>query len=698
LLKQLVIESPTTPGVWELAPRSWGDRISVVVVFALAHVLLIWLGYGLREAGNVPAVLWPAAGLAFVALRLSTLSLWPALIATQLLVEFGMRLLLQHPFVPQIAALFTATNCVSAMVGATIVRLLVRDITQTNLRVPLCFFLATATGGLAGAVMGVTLRYGSIPSTLNNMNVLQVWWAGNWLGALTMAPVLFYWFPPVRSRQSELTRRSGLELAVVSLLLLSAAVYVFSATSGAASSLLQLPVVLAVFLTYAAFRFPSRWSATLAALTILLCAGLASESRGPFVGVNDSFTRIAAVQGFLILLAVLTPFISILALQSRLALGRLRTSDARYREFVQFSTEAIWRVELTPPMPVTLPRDEQVQWLRRHARIVEFSHSYRDIDTAALRGSALPWRSELPWCAVVESQIIEVAQQGASKGGLRFASDSQEPHRTFMASFFGVVHEGALHRIWGVARDISELMQLNARLVREQEKIRGYARQIVTADEKARRATAVDLHDGIGQSLVGMAMTLKMAREHASPDVRMLLEEMHKNLREVQERTRHMISDLSPPGLYELGLEPALQWLAVYVRGQNQLHVELDCRVQDGTIDLNMRVLVFKLVRELLRNVVKHAGVRTAKVVVLCDAQQLRVEVSDQGRGFEWQLDMFGAATGGFGLWSIADRVSEAGGTFNVEAAPGRGSRFEMILPIRTRTDLTETGNRWLHG
>jgi signal transduction histidine kinase len=150
----------------------------------------------------------------------------------------------------------------------------------------------------------------------------------------------------------------------------------------------------------------------------------------------------------------------------------------------------------------------------------------------------------------------------------------------------------------------------------------------------------------------------------------------------VQERTRHMISDLSPPGLYELGLAPALQWLALYVRAHDQLHVDLAVNVNEDAIRLEFRVLVFKLVRELLRNVIKHAGVNFAQVSVHGDMQELRVEVVDNGKGFEWQLDMFGARSGGFGLWSIGDRVQEAGGRFAVDTGPGRGSRFEMVFPI----------------
>src|ERR1700679_161869 len=82
-----------------------------------------------------------------------------------------------------------------------------------------------------------------------------------------------------------------------------------------------------------------------------------------------------------------------------------------------------------------------------------------------------------------------------------------------------------------------------------------------------RRATAVDLHDGMGQHLVSLAMTLNAAASRAPPEVRLLLGEATHTVREVQSITQKVIADLSPPGLYELGLEPALKWLSVYMRG-----------------------------------------------------------------------------------------------------------------------------------
>ena len=118
-----------------------------------------------------------------------------------------------------------------------------------------------------------------------------------------------------------------------------------------------------------------------------------------------------------------------------------------------------------------------------------------------------------------------------------------------------------------------------------------------------------------------------------------LLDDVRALLRDVQERTRSMIADLSPPGLYDLGLEPALQWLAVYARQHDHLQVELETRLREDAIPIEMRVLVFKLVRELLRNVVKHAGVSAARVQVHGDRNTITVEVRDEGKGFEWKPD-----------------------------------------------------------
>jgi signal transduction histidine kinase len=164
--------------------------------------------------------------------------------------------------------------------------------------------------------------------------------------------------------------------------------------------------------------------------------------------------------------------------------------------------------------------------------------------------------------------------------------------------------------------------------------------------------------------------------------VRALIGEAAALLRDVQSATQKVIADLSPPGLYDLGLASALQWLCVQMRGKDDLQVDLKTSVDDSKYDLDQRVLAYKIVRELLRNVVKPAGVKQARVVVTQSPGELRLEVSDAGVGFEWQLDLFESRDRGFGLWSVVDRVKDAKGEVTVDTAPGKGCRVRVLLPL----------------
>ena len=693
LTERLTSETGEAGTPWDVLLILFRGPVRIFAAFVIAHSGLILLGYSFKESIGDPSLMWPSAGLAFALLWVSPRRYWPVFLILQFAVEVSIGAVLQKPFIPAYGALFALANCIDAVVGASIARLLMQNPAQVRTRHTLQFMLAIAGGALAGALLGAWVNTSPFFSPLDYLHQLQIWWAGDWLGSLIVAPVVFCWLSPLRARIPELALRSRVELLALAVVLALASLYVFSFSWGRATSIFQLPFVLMVLMVYVAYQMPPRWSASLVAMTVCICVHEAARGHGPFV-TADSFVRVAQVQAFLATMAAMTFVLTNSTFEKRIALGRLRESDYRYRSFVELNSEAVWRVELMHPMPLDLPVEGQLQWLRTEARIVESSRSYQQLDAAARGDGVLNWRSEVPWCAACEAQLPLLVKNQYTADGLRFNVDIHGKRHAFVTAFSGVVEAGRLRRIWGVARDITELMDLNSRLVREQDRLKSYARQIVTAEEKARRATAVDLHDGIGQSLVGMAMTLEVASQHATGEVRILVDEVRGKLREVQERTRHMISDLSPPGLYDLGLGPALQWLAVYVRGHDHLHVELDVRVREDAIRIDMRVLVFKLVRELLRNVVKHAGVQAARVAVNGDMERLHVEVSDRGRGFEWQMDMFGAASGGFGLWSIADRVHEAGGTFRVDAAPGRGSRFEMEFPLRQAA--VESGRYWL--
>ena len=364
---------------------------------------------------------------------------------------------------------------------------------------------------------------------------------------------------------------------------------------------------------------------------------------------------------------------------------RLRRSDERFRNFVEMSSEAVWQVELTAPMPLGLERQATIEWLRRHAHVEECNLPYRELNRAVGVPDAefRTWRADSPWSVVYLDHLESAAGRGYSVDGLQFSLGSAANRRTYLTGFTGVVEGNALVRIWGVARDITQLVELNESLKQNQARLQQYARQLTSAEERARRSAAVDLHDGIGQQLAGLALTLEAGFASAPPQVRIVLEQAARLLRDIHAKTQRIIADLSPPGLYELGLDAALKWLSVYMRGQDNLRIDLLVRVDDSAFDLELRILAFKLIRELLRNVVKHSGVEAAKVTVSMTADELFIDVADQGVGFEWQLSLFDSRGGGFGLWSIGERVREAGGELNVDTAPGHGCSVSITLPLK---------------
>jgi signal transduction histidine kinase len=662
---------------WAATLSRRGGVPGVMAAFLVLYLLLVLLGYLCKETGNELTLLWPAAGLLFSALWLSPARLWPAYLVMQVAVEIMVGSFFQEPFRPLTALAFTSANSLDAIVGALIARALIRNRTAVHVRQVLQFAVATWIGSAASAALGAWLEMSY--SNLGYWHQLQLWWAGHWLGTLTITPVVFAWAVPLRKLHPSLRLRSIHELLLFAVLIIVATVWIFTTRSGNAGSVLQLPVVLAVIIVAASFRLPPRWSAMLAAASVVIAAVMAARYAGPFEVANP-FLRVLQLQSFLTALMGISFLLTTALAEMRITMERLTDSEERYRSLVELSTEAVWRIELEEPMDASMSWQEQLQWLRTHACVAECNSAYQQMDDHG--GVPRRWRKELAWITAYEQQLQQAAKQHYSIDSLRFNGVRSGQTRAYLASFSGVVSNGTLLRIWGVARDVTELVDLNAQLLIEQSRLKTYARQIVSAEEMARRATAVDLHDGIGQVLVGMGMMLDVARDQATDPVRHLIDESRLRLREVQETTRDLIADLSPPGLYDLGLSPALQWLSDTLRNNDNLHVDLDVELQEDLVPMTVRALVFKLVRELLRNVIKHAGVRDASVTVRGDHERVRVTVSDEGKGFEWEKSLSSSRTGGFGLLSVAGRINEAGGEIRVDTAPGKGARFEMQFPL----------------
>jgi signal transduction histidine kinase len=217
------------------------------------------------------------------------------------------------------------------------------------------------------------------------------------------------------------------------------------------------------------------------------------------------------------------------------------------------------------------------------------------------------------------------------------------------------------------------------RILDYQEKLRQMAFDASLAEERERRRIAADLHDRIGQALTLANMKLESLRKHeGEPSV---IDEAVDLIAQSIVDTRSLIFDLSPPILYELGLRDALCWLAEDLRNRSEIQIEIKDDGLPKPLGDETAGVLFRAVRELLTNVVKHAQTAVASVSLRRTHDQLQIDVEDQGVGFDASAAPAPSASG-FGLFSVREQMSRLGGSLEVESHEGAGTRVSLRLPL----------------
>jgi signal transduction histidine kinase len=147
--------------------------------------------------------------------------------------------------------------------------------------------------------------------------------------------------------------------------------------------------------------------------------------------------------------------------------------------------------------------------------------------------------------------------------------------------------------------------------------------------------------------------------------------------------TREVIFDLSPPQLNEIGLYAATaDWMDEEVETKHGIKARLTGDDRVYNLDDNMRVLLFRSIRELLMNVVKHARANRVDVNISETAKDLNINVKDDGKGFRYNPEMLRLKGSGFGLFSIQERAASFGGYLDIESSPGKGTSIKLSIPL----------------
>ena len=226
------------------------------------------------------------------------------------------------------------------------------------------------------------------------------------------------------------------------------------------------------------------------------------------------------------------------------------------------------------------------------------------------------------------------------------------------------------------------LQNLAEQLERSRHDLRKLASELVMAEERERKRIAGVLHDEVAQTLAAARMQLDLLQGISSDEKeKQNLAQIKALLMQSLQETRALMTDIGNPLLFDMGLKAACEALVSRLMERHSIRISCDIRDAYKHLDPDVKTILYQVVRELLNNVVKHSKAQNAHVLIDAENGHFRVKVTDDGLGFDPQ--MLGAPTveGGFGLYSIRERLIAINGSLKIESTPGTGTVVTAILP-----------------
>ncbi len=234
---------------------------------------------------------------------------------------------------------------------------------------------------------------------------------------------------------------------------------------------------------------------------------------------------------------------------------------------------------------------------------------------------------------------------------------------------------------FAAARNITKSRRMERKMIAAHKKLRALTSEMVLTEERSRQYFATELHDTVVQTMGAAKLRSQLIQNQIPSEAKMIFNEMQDLISQSIAEARTIMKEMSPPVLYELGFAPALEWICEQVQSQHNISIHFKA----GTIPLlnyEMQILLFQSTRELLMNIIKHSKAKNAIVTAHANHRIFMIEIKDDGIGFEikkkYNSDI---SAGGFGLFSIRERLGHFGGNLKIQSAPGQGTRVSMSIP-----------------
>lgn len=240
--------------------------------------------------------------------------------------------------------------------------------------------------------------------------------------------------------------------------------------------------------------------------------------------------------------------------------------------------------------------------------------------------------------------------------------------------------------------DRTELRESEAKLKLNQKKLlesrsmlRELATKLTISEETTRREIATDLHDSIGHSLLSLLLDLRALKEEpAGPESETVLSRSLESVEKMIAESRQLIFQLSPPILLEVGITPALEALADNMLTPRGIKWNVTTRgqVRDYSADDAVCILLYRLSRELLVNVVKHARATSVHLSVNRGPGKIQIVIEDNGIGMKKLFTPGKRGADGIGLFSISERLEHIGGELQL-ISNSQGTTVSLLAPLK---------------
>lgn len=324
--------------------------------------------------------------------------------------------------------------------------------------------------------------------------------------------------------------------------------------------------------------------------------------------------------------------------------------------------------------------------LDREGRVVDFNRHMENLSGWSIddvRGSGwfdlfIP-EDERESVRALFEQAGEGTKAQGNVNGILTRSGETRRIRWYDARLHG--GDGRLNGLLAIGHDVTDEENLEDRLRRALE-------STARIEERERQKLASDLHDSVSQTLALAAMKIDAlsARVEGGEDG-LALVRIRQLVCEADETVRNLSFQLSLSVDSGLSPVPAIEALVARLRDRFGMAVTIEDKGSRIRIEKRAKTALLRGLRELLINVLRHAGVEEARIRLRAVGGDLEVMVEDDGRGFD------PAEAEGFGLESVRERLLQVGGRLEVVSAPGTGTRARLLvpgadLPVEDSSDL----------